>query len=101
MSYSEQLDNAFKKEKYFIEQKCSFGVLMCFLSGAIPDVYVLIRIRDIRRTQLNWILLYLLYSLLRQHVSNLSSGRSQWRGHCEQLPTNLVYDTWRQSTRLH
>jgi hypothetical protein len=40
-------------------------------SHPLPVVYLLIRIREICRTQLYWNLLYLLYSLFRQHVSTL------------------------------
>jgi hypothetical protein len=49
---------------------------MFFLSGAIPVVYVLTRIREIRRTQLN-IYSVLLCSLLRKHASTLSKGHHQ------------------------
>jgi hypothetical protein len=60
-----------------LENICFSRQVVLILSGAIPVVYVLIRIREIRRTQLSWNLLYLLYSLSRQHVSTLSRGHRQ------------------------
>jgi hypothetical protein len=50
--------------------------LYSFLSGAIPVVYVVIGIREMRLTQLD-MLLYSFNLTLRQHVSTLSRGHHQ------------------------
>jgi hypothetical protein len=49
-----------------------------FLSGAIPVVYLLNRIKNIRQSQQNYVICNLYqYILIRQHVSTLSRSHLQ------------------------